>query len=75
MCNDDQYMTQRLVVLTETPKDIDVVTIFIQALKEERVRLEVANRAPATLEDACKIANEAQSVNRLCTAMIDASIM
>jgi hypothetical protein len=60
-------MTQRLVVLTEKPKDIDVVTIFIQAPKDERVRLEVANRAPATLEDACKIANEAQALQRSVT--------
>lgn len=62
-----QYMTQRLVVLTEKPKDIDTVTIFIQALKDERVRLEVANKAPATLEDACKIANEAQALQRSVT--------
>jgi uncharacterized coiled-coil protein SlyX len=59
-----QYIAQRLVILKDRPLDIDVVTLFIQALKDEKVKVQVFSKGPKTLNEAYKAAHEAMSLFR-----------
>jgi hypothetical protein len=54
-----QYMTQRILVLHDPPGDQEMVALFINALKDEKVRIEVARKKPTTFDVAYKTALKA----------------
>jgi hypothetical protein len=59
-----QHMVERVLVLTDFPSHHETVPIFISALKDEKVCMEVTRAKPTTLDEACRCAMESRTLMR-----------